>query len=265
MAYTRVISTMGCPELTLEATAQLARRHDVAAIEVRALAGTLDLPTHFAATYGTPARLAEHARQLGVQVVGLNTSLKLVGGSAADREMFLALVPWAEALGAPWLRVFDGGSTGAGAELAEAAATLVWWRELRTRQGWKTDVVVETHDSLLTGAAVRRLLAVAPGTAIRWDTHHTWKKGGEDPVVTWRAIQDAVFSIDVKDSVSRPSARHPVTYVLPGDGEFPMAPLRELLRAEFAGPVSLEWEKLWHSYLPPLDEALTVADQRGWW
>lgn len=265
MSYTRVLSTLGCPELTFEAAAALARRHGLAAIELRALAGTMDLPAHFAAMYGTPEKLAEEARALGVKVTGLCTSLKAVGGTAAERETFLQFIPWAEALGAPWLRVFDAGQRAEAAELAEAAATVQWWRELRAKNGWKTDIMIETHDSLLTGAAVRRFLAVAPGTAIRWDTHHTWKKGGEDPVVTWRAIKHAVVSIDVKDSVSRPSAKHAWTYVLPGAGEFPMAPWREILRAEYAGPMSLEWEKLWHPYLPPLDEALAVAAQRGWW
>lgn len=265
MPYTRVISTLGCPELSLDAVGALARRHGLAAVELRALAGTTDLPAHFAAVYGTPEKLAAQWRDTGVSITALSTSLKAVGGTTADREAFLQFIPWAEALGAPWLRVFDGGRHADEAELTEATDTVQWWRELRAKHGWKTDLMIETHDSLLTGAAVRRFLATAPGTAIRWDTHHTWKKGGEDPVVTWRAIKDAVVSIDVKDSVSRPSAKHAWTYVLPGDGEFPMAPLREVLRAEYLGPASLEWEKLWHPYLPPLEEALAAAEKNRWW
>lgn len=256
---------MGCPELDLAAAAALARRHGLAAIELRALAGNLDLPAQLAATYGTPAQLAELRPAGAVRVIAFCTSLKAVGGTEAEREAFLKFIPWAEALGVPWLRVFDSGQTGDPAELAEAAATVRWWRELRTRHGWKTDIMIETHDTLLTGAAVRRFLAAAPGTAIRWDSHHTWKKGGEDPLVTWAAIKDAVVSIDVKDSVSRPSANHAWTYVRPGEGEFPMAPLREILAAEYAGPVSLEWEKLWHPYLAPLQEALTAAEKNRWW
>ena len=33
-------------------------------------------------------------------------------------------------------------------------------------------------------------------------------------------------------------------------------------RAAFAGVVSLEWERLWHPYLPPLEDALEAA--RTW-
>jgi len=50
---------------------------------------------------------------------------------------------------------------------------------------------------------------------------------------------------------------------LPGDGEFPMQTLREVFRAEYAGPVNLECERLWHPGLAPLDETLTAATQRG--
>ena len=53
--------------------------------------------------------------------------------------------------------------------------------------------------------------------------------------------------------------------MLPGQGEFPMPTLRKLLAAEFAGPVSFEWEKLWHPYLPELEEALGVAANIDWW
>lgn len=265
MPYVRAISTLGCPELTLEATAALVRRHGLASIELRSLAGTMDLPSLFTATYGTPEKLAQSWRIAGVAITALSTSLKAVGATATDREAFLQFIPWAEALGVRWLRVFDGGKTAEDAELAQASATVRWWRELRVKNDWKTEIMIETHDSLLTGAAVRRFLAFAPGIAIRWDTHHTWKKGGENPVATWRAIRDAVVSIDVKDSISRPSKNHAWTYVLPGDGEFPMAPLREILRAEYTGPVSLEWEKLWHPYLAPLDDALIAAERNRWW
>lgn len=263
MPYRRIISTMGCPELTLAEAAALAQRHGLDGIELRALGGTINLPAHFAAAYGTPANLA--ALRLPVPVVAFCPSLKLVGATAVERDAFLRVVPWAEALGARWLRVFDAAAGGSAADLAAATETVRWWREQRAAHGWQADIMVETHDSLLTAAAVRRFLDACPGTAIRWDSHHTWKKGGEDPLVTWRGIKDAVVSIDVKDSISRPSAKHPYTYVLPGAGEFPMAPLRAALAAEYSGPLSLEWEKLWHPYLPPLEEALTVARQHGWW
>ncbi len=265
MSYIRVISTLGCPDLTLDQVLALAGRHRIAAVELRSLAGSLDLPEHFANRYLTSEKLAAQLRNEKIKVNSLATSFKLIGSTATDRKSFLRFVPWAEALAVPWLRVFDGGRRAGAAEFAEGGSTLQWWRALKNKHRWQTDLMIETHDSLLTGAVIRQFLATAPGANIRWDSHHTWKKGGEDPVLTWRAIKDRVVSIDVKDSVSRPSARHAWTYVLPGQGEFPMPTLRKLLDAEFAGPVSFEWEKLWHPYLPELDEALATAAKTDWW
>jgi sugar phosphate isomerase/epimerase len=265
MPYRRSISTLGCPEYSLEQTLALAQRHALDAVELRALADTIDIPAVLAAAYGTPAVLAERMQSAPVTIVSLDTSLKLAVNTPADREDFLRFVPWAEAVGVPWLRVFDGGHSADPATHRSMADTVAWWREQKKEYGWQTEIMVETHDALCTTAAIRQFLALAPGTAILWDTQHTWKNGGEDPVATWRAIEPHVMHVHVKDSVSRPSAKHPFTYVLPGDGEFPMAPLRAVLQAKFNGAVSLEWEKLWHPYLPPLDDALTAASKRSWW
>ena len=265
MSYLRTYSTLGSPDLTLEQVFALAARHGLPGVEIRALAGTIDLPAHFAAAYGTPEALATQVRAQPVKILALDTSLRLAGGNAVEREAFVKFLPWAEALGVRRLRVFDGGHAADAGTHREMAETVAWWRALRAEHGWQADLMVETHDALFTAEAIHQFLRVAPGTAILWDTHHTWKKGGEDPLVTWRAIAPHVVHMHVKDSVSVPSEKHPFSYRLPGDGEFPMKPLREVIRAEYTGPVSLEWEKLWHPYLAPVEDALTAATQRGWW
>jgi len=265
MGYQRIISTLGCPERSLGEVAALVSAHNLAGAELRVLAGMMDLPAYLAQTYGTPDRLWIEARRLGLNVAVIDTSLKLAGSTEADRAAFLLFVPWAEALGVRWLRVFDGEAPGPAATMAEALATLAWWRGRRRAHGWKCDMLVETHDSFLTADSIHRFAAAAGGAAIRWDSHHTWKKGGENPLVTWRGIRSHVVAIDVKDSIRQPSGRHPYTYVLPGEGEFPMAPLRAALAIEFSGLVSLEWEKHWHPYLPPLEEALQAAAEADWW
>jgi sugar phosphate isomerase/epimerase len=265
MSYTRTFSSLGCPELSLDGALALAARHGLAAVELRSLSGTVDLVTLFTNTYGTPEKLAAHLKSAPAGIVSLDTSLHLIGDSDELRAKFLEFLPWAEALGVKRLRVFDGGKSPTDAQLAEAAATVKWWRELRAKNSWQADIMIETHDLLFTAEAIQRFLALAPGTGILWDTHHTWKSGGEDPLVTWRAIKDHVVHMHVKDSVSVPSGRHPFSYVMPGQGEFPMAALRPVIAAEYAGPVSLEWERMWHPYLAPVDEALTHATANRWW
>jgi sugar phosphate isomerase/epimerase len=264
----RCFSSLGCPENTLDATFALAARHGIPAVELRTLGGSIDLPAYLATHYGSPGGLAAHLRAAPppVRIAAFDASLPLVGATPSHRADLTALAPWAEALGVPWLRVFDGGKNANPAEVAEAAATLQWWQEQRRTHGWRVQLMVETHDSLLTAAAIGRLIAAAPDAAILWDSHHTWRKGGEDPLATWPAIRRSVVHVHVKDSIGLPSAKHPFTYTLPGDGEFPIAPLLAALAADgYSGLVSLEWELKWHPYLPSLDTALRIAAERGWW
>jgi predicted xylose isomerase-like sugar epimerase len=109
MSYRRCISTLGCPEYSLEQVFALAQRHALDAVEIRALSNTIDVPAVLTAAYGTPAKLAERMKSAPVPIVSLDTSLKLADNQQADRYDFLKFVPWAEACGVPWLRAFDGG------------------------------------------------------------------------------------------------------------------------------------------------------------
>ena len=89
MPYTRAFSSLGCPELNHDAVAALARRHGIGPLELRALTGATDLPAQFAATSGTPEKLAAEWRATGMALTAFGTSLKAVGGSMADRGAFL--------------------------------------------------------------------------------------------------------------------------------------------------------------------------------
>ena len=48
------ISTLGCPELTLEALCTLAASRDIHALEIRSLAGRMDLPAYFDEAFQSP-------------------------------------------------------------------------------------------------------------------------------------------------------------------------------------------------------------------
>ena len=266
MSYLRAFSTLGCPELNVPQIAALAAEFSMDAVELRGVGGELELPTYFTQTYKVPQALVTEVRRLGLRITSLDTSFKLADATEADRAALLAYVPWAEALGVRWLRVFDGGSPEDERTPSRALETLMWWRRERRVNGWACDLMVETHDALFTAERINRFTTAAGGVAVLWDSHHTWKRGGEDPVTTWREIFANVVHIHVKDSVSRPSAKHPFTYVLPGDGEFAAIALFAALRVDgYKGIVSLEWERLWHPYLPPITDAFKAAMKSYWW
>lgn len=258
-------SSLGCPELTLPEISAVARLRNVPRVELRAVDGHLDLPAYFGERYTDPAELRDWLAAEKLEVIAFDSSAKLIGCKPEDKAALLDFARWSEALGVPHIRVFDGGVTRPELptdELQEAADFLAWWEAQRVANNWSVQLVIETHDALCHTKPILQLNEAHEGDVrILWDAHHTWKKGGEDPAVTWPTIQPLVHHIHFKDSISKPSARHPFTYVHLGDGEFPLKPFLAMLREDkFPGPVSLEWERQWHPYLDPLDEALKRLD-----
>jgi sugar phosphate isomerase/epimerase len=263
----RAFSTLGCVDLSLGDSLNLAVRHRIDTIELRGISGSLDVPAQLEKTFGTPEAFASWMKAKPVRICAMDTSLRLIGHQQADRDAFLRHLPWVEAIGTPRLRVFDGGTDLNGAELRQALDTLSWWNGLRNSKGWRADIMVETHDALTRTPTILRFLAQAPAsTSLLWDTHHTWRLGGEETAETWKHICSRVVHIHVKDSISRPSAHRDYTYVPPGQGEFAMRTLLDLLAQDgYRGPISLEWERHWQPELSPLHEVLSSAASHRWW
>ena len=261
-------STLGCPDLDLDAICRLAGEFDLNHIELRAAERSVDLPALFRKRFCDPASLARFLDDQGVGICCLDTSLSLIGNNGESRRAFLEFLPWAEAIGTKLLRIFDGGTVEDGLDddaLVQAEDTMDWWRREKEQGGWKAEVAIETHGALVHHRSIRRINQSIPDLDYIWDTHHTWKKGGDSIETSWKVLDSAVCNVHIKDSIPRPSARHPYTYVNLGEGQFPLEETLQLLQNEgYGGFVSIEWEKMWHPYLPDLSEALKRAREFGW-
>lgn len=266
------ISTLGCHEFDLPAICKLAKKHEVYHLEIRSLADCLNLPEYLDATYpDDPGAVKAILEEHGQSIIALNSGFSLIkaGSDQEPRDELLGFARWAEMLDIPLIRVFGGGTMNeplSEADLATAVANLQWWEDQRKKNNWKTQLALETHDGFSSGKRCLQLQeAYGSPIAVIWDTHHTWKMGGESPQETWDQIAALVQHIHIKDSVSIPSARHPYSYCLPGKGEFPVVDTYKVLRDNnYDGVVSLEWELKWHPYLDDLDTALTVLNESGW-
>ncbi|MFW5845244.1 MAG: sugar phosphate isomerase/epimerase family protein, partial [Planctomycetota bacterium] len=227
-------STLGCGDRDAAAVLELTRRSGLDRVEVRMLEGRVDLPQLLAERYGDPAGLRAACERAGVDICALDSSFRLASGDAAAREELLAFVPWAEALGVPYLRVFDGGARGDPLhheDLAIMLENIAWWRAQRAAAGWRVDLMMETHDACLSAAAITALQArLDQALPILWDSHHPWYKSGEDLATTWAAVRDAVVHVHIKDSVSDPASERGFRYVDPGQGRFPFEERWGLLR-----------------------------------
>jgi sugar phosphate isomerase/epimerase len=256
--------------MSLDQIVSLATRLQCPHVELRTLNGTVDLPAVLATEFPEKKGAAEFLRSRGVEVVGLNSGFKLTEGDERQRQELTAFAGWADALQARYIRVFGGGKWGEPVEEEKwqrVQENLTWWHEEKQKNGWQAEIILETHDAFSGTEPILQLLERSPHPLpLIWDSHHTWKLAGETPAETWGQLGPHIRHVHLKDSISKPSARHPFTYVHMGDGEFPWRETVDILReASFDGVVSIEWEKLWHAYLEPLETALERCRKLGLW
>jgi sugar phosphate isomerase/epimerase len=260
-------STLGCPQASWEEILGLAAEGGFEGVELRMLAGEMNLAAALENRFGNPEQLADEVKRAGIEILALDSSQCLLAdeGWTEVRE----LARWADRLGVPWIRIFDGcdGEDGLfGPEQRKKSVDrLADWNARKDRFGISCDVMIETHSSL-TRVEDCRLLAedlADRGLTLNllWDVFHTWKKGARDLGDTWSALKPWTRHIHLKDG-SEDGSR----LTLPGEGGVPMVALLENLRTETSiPPVSLEWEAHWDKTLPPLEEAIRSGRRHGWW
>ncbi|MBC2600244.1 sugar phosphate isomerase/epimerase family protein [Puniceicoccus vermicola] len=264
----RSFSTLGCPCVSFDRALEIAVENQIPSIELRTLESSLDLPKLLQKRFGSPQEAHQEKEHFAVEINALNSSCRALGQGIRDWKELLELAPWAEALGAKYLRVFDARPTKekiTSSMLEKANDFFDWWSKQRAENGWRVDVIVETHSILTTSMRIIEFQdALKRPAHILWDSHHTWMFGLEDPIHTWKNIRPWVSHIHIKDSTRTKDSSKP-TYTLPGLGEFPFSDLfAELKRSGFSGPVSLEWEKHWHPDLPPLNDSIKACKILGW-
>ncbi len=230
----------------------------MSSIEIRALLGSTDLLGLLERQFGSVSLANPSTKLMKVPVSCLGTSARLFDYSRESWSELQRLAPWADALSIPHMRVFDGQADGSASDFRIAQSFVNWWESLRAAEGWQVDVLIETHSTLLTSETILRLQnRLSQPVNLLWDSHHTWFKGQEEPLLTWRSISDWVRHIHIKDSPAPNPQTGAPEYVLPGQGDFPFEGLlATLVDSEFPGPVSLEWERFWHPELPDIRIAL---------
>jgi sugar phosphate isomerase/epimerase len=165
------------------------------------------------------------------------------------------LLRLADDLAAPAIRVFPGGTGEGDAERAERRLALL----APEADALGVTLLVETHDSHPTGAAVADLVRPFAGpVGVIWDALHPWRHG-EAPADTASALDGLLRYVQIKDAVSAADT----TPVPLGTGAVPLDDIGATLREHaWRGWVSLEWERAWYPDVATLDAVLPGA--RDW-
>jgi sugar phosphate isomerase/epimerase len=260
------LSTLGCPDWTFDTICNRAREYGFEGVDFRGLLEEVDV-TRTPEFTDRIERTKSKLENAGLATSALSSSITVCSADAAEENVAAAerYIAAARELDAPYVRVFGSGDADAhtlselatvGGETMEKILSLPGADEVT----W----LVETHDNWTESDDCRLLLEHLPDDVdVLWDVGHTSRVGGEDPSETLAALGDDIEYVHLKDAVYDPS--HPDAmddgwrYVLPGEGELPLAAaLAELDDRGYDGWLMYEHEKRWHPELSEPDVAYSA-------
>ncbi|HEY9248543.1 MAG TPA: hypothetical protein VIO38_05405 [Rariglobus sp.] len=261
------VSTIGDPSANLTEWMQLCAEWSIDELELRTLSGSLDLPKILGATYSSPEAWAAWLRDQPAQVAVLSTNLRLAVDNPHERTALLAHVPWAEAAGIRWLRVFDHIGPlrpWTDDEWTSAISQYRWWREQRAQHAWRVDLIIEAHQFLFSPENYKRFADESKETpALIFDVGHAVRGLGPAPAIeAWHALEPHAPRIHFKD-LSPPNPEG-IKHCLPGTGIAPLDRFWEAFATTTPRSLTFEWERQWEPRLPPLVDALTALRKRRW-
>ncbi len=254
-------STLACPDWEWRKILDFAEANNFAAIELRGLMGTMDLPSRpeFAAD-----RIAQSKQEIaahGLKIACVSSSSAMHESDPAKREAQLTdarrFIDLAAALDAPYVRVFGNEIKGNKEEVITRVASGM--RTLADYAGPRgVTVIIESHGDFTDSQTLKEVLmrADSPHAALLWDAHHTFASSNEQPEYTVAQLGKWIRHTHLKDSVLDGKERK---YVLTGKGDVPIQRQVQALRGiNYQGYYCFEWEKVWHPDL--LDPSIAIPD-----
>lgn len=247
-------STLGCPDWGWKTILDQASKLGYSALEMRGLAGEMDLPK---SPQFTGAKLRESLKDLAaleLKISDLGASSRLGESDpvkrAAQIDEAKRFIDLAHELKSPYVRVF-GGKLLKGQTMEDATERIIaGFRQLHehAKAGGVT-LLIESHDEFTTSASLLKILKGAnlPTAALLWDAHHTFVAGHEQPAETYRQLGKYARHTHLKDSRPSQAGEKDRRYVLTGSGEVPVKETVKVLAANgYRGYYCFEWEKRWH-------------------
>jgi sugar phosphate isomerase/epimerase len=254
--YPIAFSTLGCPNWTWNTILENADRYGYAALELRGIAGEMDLPKvpEFVGT-----RLAEAKRDLaaaGLVVAGLGASARMHEKDpvvrAAQFDEGRRFIDLAQAMGVKYVRMF-GDKFPEGEPRDEVMKRVIEGFRAMAAYGKSAGVTVliESHGDFTRSVDLESILTsvASPQFALLWDAHHSFVAAKEQPADTFARIGTWTRHTHLKDSKPGGADRR---YVLVGTGDVPVKEqVRVLAASGYKGLYCFEWEKRWH---PEIEE-----------
>jgi len=257
-------STLSCPNWTWEQVLDAAVRFGFDGIEIRGIAGQMDLtkiepflPERIEATMGK-------LRELGLQICCLGTSVVFHDPNNYNRAIQEGRdsIDLARRLGVPYIRIFGDKIPDPSRKQETVELVSRGFGELATyAEQTGVTVLIETHGDFSRSDDLLEVFRHASGNAkgILWDINHPYKLGGEPMAETYVKLSPFIKHVHIKDTKGQGrSARH----CLVGQGDVPVKEAVDLLKqGGYDGWLSFEFEKKWHPEIEEPEVALPAYVQ----
>jgi sugar phosphate isomerase/epimerase len=249
-------STLGCPLWSWKAVLESASKLGYAGIELRGIAGEMDLPKVPELSGSRLAESKQDLAALGLVVTDLGASSRMHEKEKAAREKQLdegrRFIDLAQAMGVPYVRMFGDKLPPEEPKEEVMKRVIGGFQEMAAyAKAAGVTVLIESHGDFTRSGDLDAIFKGVGSDAFQllWDAHHTFVAGKEQPADTWKNLAKYVRHTHLKDSKPEGAERR---YVLTGSGEVPVKEqVRVLAQAGYKGFYCYEWEKKWH---PEIEE-----------
>lgn len=256
-------STLGCPKWDLPAIINFASAHGYQGVEIRGIAGEMDLTKCAAFSAGNIESTKRMISDKGLTVTDLGSSAQLnltneteLQKSLDEAKKFIEL---ANRLDCKYVRVFPDKLL-TGRERKKSLDTIVANLSLLgnfARESHVT-VLIESHGDLVDADELLYVIQHSENSnaGLVWDIHNMWSVTKQTPAEVFKKLGKYIMHVHVKDAKMIDGKEQ---YVLLGKGDVPVREAVKLLEhSGYNGFYSLEWEKLWHPELEEPEVALTL-------
>jgi sugar phosphate isomerase/epimerase len=247
-------STLGCPDWTLDQIVSFAVQHQFSALEIRGIQRQIDLSKspHF----NSESAIKETKKKvngagLKFAVLGSSAALHHPEGPEKEKSMDEAkrFIGIAQGLGCPYVRVFPNELPKEGPEREKTMdiVSKTFSQVADMAKGTGVKILMETHGELVHAADIERVMNNVEnqeGTGLVWDISNMWSVTKEGPTEVYSRLKKWIRHTHLKDLKIVGDKDE---YTMFGEGEVPIFEAIDLLvRNNFQGYYSFEWEKLWH-------------------
>ena len=255
-------NTLACPNWNLKTAILNASKMGYHGIEIRGIAGDLNLTDAPELKPGQLPEIIKICREENVKIINLNASAVLHEYEPIKRQKNLdearAYIELAQKLDCPYVRMFpDKFPPEKSREFGLETMRENYGKALEFCKGTRVSILLDAHGDLVQSDDILSILNFFPDnhSGTIWDFFNMHLKTGESAKDMVEKLYKYIRIVQIKDGRFLPNQKY--EYTLTGMGEVNITEnLKQVLARGYKGFVSFEWEKRWHPELPDPEIAL---------